>query len=116
MKKIVVLFLLCATTALSANDWSIWFPSSHVDVQWRWLREGGTCYAQLYDKGTDAQSLIEAIATYRDDDGARVRSSTADLPNGAYDEKNTRSWQIGPRNCQKVLSVTEVKVRRSGQE
>jgi hypothetical protein len=111
MKKFVVLFLLCAT-ALSARDWSSWLPSSNVDIQWRWLRGGRSCYVQLVDtaKPTDTPSLIKAIATYRDDEGAKVTASTAHLPGGAYDEGTTPSWQIGA--CVQVLSVTDVKVVR----
>jgi hypothetical protein len=112
MKKFVVLFLLCAT-ALSAKDWSSWLGSSHVDVHWRWLREGPACHVQLVDtgKGTDMPSQIEAIATYRDDEGAKLTASTGRLPGGAYKEGTTRSWQVGG-NCLQVLSVTEVKVVR----
>jgi hypothetical protein len=112
MKKFVVLFLLCAT-ALSANDWSGWLGSSHVDVHWRWLREGPACRVQLVDtgKGTDTSSLIEAIATYRDDEGAKLTASTARLPGGAYNEGITRFWQVGGA-CVQVLSVTGVKVVR----
>jgi hypothetical protein len=111
MKKLVVLYLLCAT-ALSAADWSGWLESSNVDVHWRWLRDGPTCSVQLTDtgKGTDTTSRIEALATYRDDEKAKLTASTARLPGGAYDEGTTRSWQVG--NCVQVLSVTEVKVVR----
>jgi hypothetical protein len=109
MKKFVVLFLLYAT-ALSARDWSSWLASSNVDVQWRWLRGGHACSVQLVDKGADTPSLIQAIATYRDDEGAKVTAITARLPGGAYDEETTPSWPIG--NCAQVLSVTQVKVVR----
>jgi hypothetical protein len=112
MKKFVVLFLLCAT-ALSAQGWSAWLGSSHADIHWRWLREGAACYVQLVDtgRGTDTPSLIEAIATYRDDERATLTASTTRLPGGAYNEGTTRSWQVG-RNCVQVLSVTEVRVVR----
>ena len=107
----VVLFLLCAT-ALFARDWSSWLASSNADVRWRWLRGGHGCSVQLADtgKGTDAPSRIEASATYRDDEGAKVTASTARLPGGAYDEDTTPSWPLG--NCVQVLSVTNVKVVR----
>jgi hypothetical protein len=112
MKKFVVLFLLCSS-ALSAQDWSGWLGSSHVDVHWRWLREGPACYVQLADtgKGSDTPSLIDAIATYRDDERAKLTASTARLPGGAYNEGTTRSWKV-EGNCVQVLSVTEVKVVR----
>jgi hypothetical protein len=111
MKKFVVLFLLCAT-AVSARDWSSWLKSSNADVEWRWIRQGRSCYVQLVDNGkrTDTGSLIKATATYHDDEGAKVTASTAHLAGGAYDEDTTSSWQIGA--CGQVLSVTDVKVTR----
>jgi hypothetical protein len=108
-RRFAVFFLLSAT-AVSARDWSSWLASSNADVQWRWLNGGRSCYVQLVDKGTDTPSRIEAIATFRDDEGAKVTASTAQLPGGAYDEDTTASWQIG--NCAEVVSVTNVKVVR----